>query len=57
MGVNKNNCRGTIFGKDFEVIVYPEPSQHLDHISIDVNPGQLKRIREILYPKPTKGII
>ena len=49
MAIRKEEWFETIFGKDFEVIVYPEKAQHLTHISIIANPEDIQRIKEILY--------
>ncbi len=44
--MEKKEYRETIFGKEYEVIVYPNDAQHIDHISIIVHPDKAKEIRK-----------
>lgn len=47
--IEQKKWRETIFGKDFEVIVYPEKGQTKTHISLLVNPEDIEKIKMILY--------
>lgn len=46
--IEKDEWHKTIFGKEFEVIVYPEISQHKGHISMLVNPNDTEEVKMVL---------
>jgi len=48
MAIEKKEWNETIFGKDFEVRVYPEIAQTRKHISMLVHPEDIKKVKEIL---------
>jgi hypothetical protein len=48
MTVNRPDTHNTIFGEEFEVIVYPEPAQYKDHISILVHPDMVEKVKQII---------
>ncbi len=51
-GVEKKEWYDTIFGEDFQTIVYwKDMGQHKGHISILAHPDDVPRINEILYRK------
>jgi hypothetical protein len=45
MGIDKDRTRETIFGPEFEVVVYPDPAQHRGKISIIVHPDDKEKIK------------
>jgi len=48
MPIDKSKYHNTIFGKEYEVIVYDDESQHIDHISIKVHPSKVEEIRKLI---------
>lgn len=46
--IKKEEWYQTIFGPEWEVIVYPEKGQTRTHISLLVHPDDIEKVREIL---------
>ena len=45
----KNEWYQTVFGSGFEVVIYVEEAQHIDHITLIVNPESVENVKKILY--------